>query len=201
MKRAFCMLLLSAGLLLSGPAWCEPPVWNFDPPHCGFYFDIRHIFSTVRGQFDDFSGSIAFDPENLDESTIDIRVEVASVDTNVDRRDEHLRSEDFFHADRYPEMTFRSTGIRALGGDRYEATGLFRIKDVSREITVPFTFHGVTPGPMRENTLVAGFDARFSIDRLAYNVGTGKFYNMGVTGKTVEIVLSLEMIREGEQEK
>ncbi|MCF8061351.1 MAG: YceI family protein [Deltaproteobacteria bacterium] len=197
MKRAVCLFLLSACLLMSGPARAEPPVWKFDPPHCGFYFDIRHIFSTVRGQFDDFSGSIAFDPENLDESAIDIRVEVASVDTNVRRRDDHLRSEDFFHVSRYPEMTFQSTEIRALGGDRYEATGTFRIKDVSREITVPFTFHGVAEGPLRENTLVAGFDARFTIDRLAYNVGTGKFYDLGVTGKMVEIILSLEMIREG----
>lgn len=130
MKRALCMPLLSAGLLLSGQARCEPPVWKFDPPHCGFFFD--------------------------------------------------------------------SEEIRALGGDRYEADGMFRIKDVSREITVPFAFHGVTPGPMREITLVAGFDARFTIDRLAYNVGTGKFYNMGVTGKTVEIILSIEMIRESE---
>jgi polyisoprenoid-binding protein YceI len=177
------------------PAMAGPPSWNFDKAHSNFYFDIQHIFSVARGHFENYSGSMAFDPDNLEGGSVDIRVEVESINTNIKRRDEHLRSGDFFDSDKYPVMSFKSTSIRHLEGEKYEATGTLVIKDVRQEITIPFTFFGVKESPLQKGTLVAGFEAEFTIDRLAFNVGDGKFYKMGVVGKDVKITVSLELIR------
>lgn len=196
MKRPILYMLvfmaLSAG---SSPALAGPPSWDFDQAHSGFYFDIKHIYSVVRGHFDEFSGEIAFDPENLSESSVFLRVEVDSINTNIKRRDEHLRSGDFFDASRFPQMTFKSRSVRHVEGNRYEADGTLTIKDVSKDVTVPFTFLGVMESPLQKGTLVAGFETDFTIDRLAYNVGNGRFYKMGVVGKEVHITVSVEMIR------
>jgi len=196
MKKIISLAVLFAGLAMSAPAEAGPPAWSLDSAHCGFYFDIRHIFSTVRGQFDTFSGSLAFDPNDLEGSAVDIRVDVKSVDTNIRRRDDHLRGEDFFDAAGFPEMRFQSRRIRDLGQNRYEVVGMLSVKDVTREITVPFELLGVKEHPARKGVLVAGFEGRFTIDRLAYHVGGGRFYKMGLVGKDVDVTLSLEMVRD-----
>jgi polyisoprenoid-binding protein YceI len=122
-------------------------------------------------------------------------VEIDSVNTNLAKRDQHLRSDDFFHVSEYPDMTFKSTEISHVKGDEYQVTGVLGLKEVTRTLTVPFVFHGVTESPLQKDVLVAGFDASFSLDRLEYGVGSGKFYELGVVGKDVLVTISLEMVR------
>jgi polyisoprenoid-binding protein YceI len=173
-----------------------PPTWEFDPVHSSFNFGVQHIYSTVHGYFEDFSGIIRFDAGDLAESKIDIQVKTKSITTNSRKRDTHLRSAEFFDAGKYPQMTFTSSAITHVGGDQYEVSGKLTIKDVSRDIVLPLTFHGTKDNPLNPKEVVAGFDSHLTIDRFDYHVGTGKFYDMGVVGKDVTITISLEMLRD-----
>jgi polyisoprenoid-binding protein YceI len=93
-------------------------------------------------------------------------------------------------------MTFRSTRIRNEEGDRYTLEGKLTVKNVTKDVLVPFTFYGVQENPFNKEELVAGFEGQLTIDRLEYHVGSGKYYKMGVTGKDVNIFISLEMLKQ-----
>lgn len=188
------IIALSPALVVQ-TAGAAAPAWDFDPGHGSFFFDIKHIYYITRGYFEDYSGSFRFDPENLDESSIEITIKTASLTTQHEKRDRHVRSADFMDVKQFPEMRFQSSRIRHLQDNSYEMAGRLTIKDVTKEIVVPFTFFGVQDNPFNSKQLVAGFEARFTIDRLQYNVGSGKYYEMGVIGKDVDILISLEMLR------
>lgn len=175
-----------------------PPDWKFDPVHSSFNFGVQHVYSTVWGYFEDFSGTFRFNADKLAESKIDIVIKTNSIKTNSRKRDNHLRSDDFFDARKYPEMTFTSTTITHLGEDQYQIAGKLTIKDVSRNIILPLTFHGIKDNPLNPQELVAGFDSHMTINRLDYHVGSGKFYDMGVVGNEVRIYITLEMLRDKE---
>jgi len=177
-------------------AKAEPaPAWTFDPPHCSVMFFVKHILAKVPGRFDSYSGTVRFDPANLGGSSIDVSVDMASVNTGISQRDEHLKSPDFFETAKYPGMWFVSQRITSKGGNEYLAEGDLTIKDVTKRIQLPFTYLGTKPSPMEQGKQVAGFEARFSINMLEYHVGDGKFQKMGVLGDTVDIVINLEMVR------
>lgn len=182
-------------ILLSGLANAAPAEWDIDKAHSNIYFDIRHIFSTVRGKFDDFSAKIVIDAEKPEASSVNFEVKVKSVNTFIDQRDTHLRSGDFFDVEKYPVMAFKSTGVKHIDGNKYLMTGLFTIKDTSREIEVPFTYMGMKENPMKPGELVAGFEAVFNINRLDYHVGSGKFFDMGLVDKDVKILVTLELLK------
>ena len=195
MKKSIVFIAVAAlFFLVVNPVSAQVRQWEFDRAHSSIAFNIKHIYSTVRGDFEDYDGSFLFDPENLDGSGFNIEIKVQSVNTKVRKRDNHLRSGDFFAAGQYPLMRFESTRIRHVDGDRFAAEGRLTIKDVTKEIALPFAFLGMRENPFDKDQLVAGFESRFTIDRLEYHVGTGKFHQMGVAGKDVEIVISLEMI-------
>lgn len=169
--------------------------WDIDPPHCYVGFSVRHILAPVQGVFNSYDGDILFDPDDLATSSVDVAIEVASLSTRNEKRDEHLRSDDFFSAQTFPQMRFRSRSITSLGQGRYLARGALTIRDVTREIDLPFTFLGRVASPMNPNVEVAGFSARLTIDRLEYGVGDGRFYRLGAAGKDVSIIIDLELTR------
>lgn len=179
----------------AGVASAAAPKWDLDVAHSGFYFGIKHIYSEVKGFFSDYEGTILFDPADLEASRFDFAIKVKSVNTNNGKRDGHLLSDEFFDNKKYPTMTFKSQSIAQVKENQYTVEGMLTIKDVSKKITVPFTFFGTQPSPFNPKITVAGFEARMTIDRLAYNVGNGKFYKMGVVGKDVDILISLEVTR------
>ena len=166
-------------LLLVGLANAAPSEWNIDSAHSGVYFDVRHIFATVRGQFNDYTGKFIFDPESNDTSSCEFEVKVKSINTNINQRDTHLRSEDFFAAKKFPTITFKSTRINQIESNKFEIVGNLTVKD----------------NPTKPKEQVAGFEGKFTIDRLEYNVGNGNFYKMGLVGKDVLITISLEVLK------
>jgi polyisoprenoid-binding protein YceI len=169
--------------------------WKVDPAHAGIYFEIDHIYAATRGYFEDFDGKAIFDPDNLDASSFDFKVEVDSINTGNSKRDGHLEGNEFFDARKFPVMTFKSTNIKKVKDDQYLVEGTMTVKDVSKTVSVPFTFLGIKQNPFDKDSEVAGFEARLVIDRLEYNVGTGKFYEMGVIGKDVDVLISFEATR------
>ena len=169
--------------------------WKLDPAHSGIYFEIDHIYAATRGYFEDFDGKVIFDPDNLDGSSFDFTVEVDSVNTGNSKRDGHLEGNEFFGARKFPVMTFKSTNVKKVEGDQYVVEGTLTVKDVSKSVSVPFTFFGIKQSPFDKDSEVAGFEARLVIDRLEYKVGTGKYYEMGVIGKDVDVLISFEATR------
>ncbi|MEW6220728.1 MAG: YceI family protein [Thermodesulfobacteriota bacterium] len=198
MKTALSTILtaLLLGALLAAPAGAEVPAWSLDTAHSNFFFDVRHIFSSIRGSFPEYSGSIRFDPANPGASSVRLEIEVASVETGVAKRDGHLRSDDFFAASTYPRMTFASTAITRTGEQTFDIAGRLTIKDVTREVVLPVVFHPGQDHPMDPRSLVAGLEGQLTIDRLSYHVGDGKFFRMGVVGREVKILVSLELLRQ-----
>lgn len=188
-------LLIVSSLMFLGQTQTMAYEWNADSNHSGFFFEIKHIFSTTRGHFYDFTGEVFFDPDNLEKSKFDFVVKVDSINTDNGKRDNHLRSDDFFAARKYPVMTFKSSRVSHAGGNKYILEGKMTIKDVTKDMVLEFIYWGQKENPFNNNEMVAGFDSRFKIDRLHYHVGDGKFYKMGVVGKDVDVLITLEMIR------
>jgi polyisoprenoid-binding protein YceI len=182
-------------LILLLPGFAAGSEWKVDPAHTGIYFEIDHIYSATRGYFEDFEGKVVFDPNNLGASVFDFKVKVKSINTGNSKRDGHLESKDFFDVRKYPLMTFKSTAIKQVEGNQYVVDGEMTIKDVSKNVSIPFTFFGIKPNPFDKGGEVAGFEAKMTIDRLEYNVGSGKYYEMGTIGKDVEVLISFEALR------
>lgn len=195
MKR-FSIIILSLFFIIAGslPVLAAVKVWELDKGHSNFYFSVGHIFSKVHGQFDDYSGEIHFDPDNLAESRFYFAIKTASVDTNIAKRDKHLKSADFFDSAKYPLFTFESTKITDAGNGLYNVLGKFTIKGEVYDLVLPLSFAGVKDHPMAKGKQVVGFNGIVTIDRLAHKIGTGKFYDLGVVGKDVEITVSLEAL-------
>ncbi len=189
------ILLIVFSLILLGQMPAMAHEWKLDPAHSGVLFEIKHIYSTVRGHFSDFTGDVFFDPDNLEKSKFDFAVKVDSINTNNGKRDNHLRSDDFFSERKYPEMTFTSSRVYHLEGNKYILEGKMTIKDVTKPLTLEFIYWGQKENPFKTKEMVTGFDSRFKINRLDYSVGDGRFYKMGVVGKDVDILITLEMIR------
>ena len=111
MQRSVFFLLL---LLVLVPFQAFGQQWELDPVHTNFYFEVRHTFAPVRGQFTEFSGDVFFDPADPAKSKFDFVIKVDSIDTKVGKRDTHLKSPDFFYARKFPEMVFRSSKVSMI---------------------------------------------------------------------------------------
>lgn len=190
MKSLFRVLITL--FLLSSPALAKD--WQYDANHSAVQFGVKHIFSTVYGSFSDVKATIHFNPKNLDRSSFDFIVKVDSIDTGNGKRDNHLRSKDFFDSGAFPVMRFTSSAITHLNGNAYSMKGTMTLKDTSKQMEIPFVFHGTAPSPFDKSKMVAGFDTKFDIDRLEFGVGSGKFHKMGVVGREVQVTISVETI-------
>ncbi len=167
--------------------------WQIDRAHSAVNFTISHFFTPVNGTFDDYEASVNFDPNNLEESSIDVTIPVSSVNTKNERRDSHLESEDFFNAEEWPNIHFVSNNIESLGDNQFVAHGELTIRDVTHSFELPFELLGVMDHPMRENTQVAGIVANAEIMRTDYGVGVGDWAATAVVGDRVNISLNLEL--------
>nr|CBX27669.1 hypothetical protein N47_H24910 [uncultured Desulfobacterium sp.] len=183
-------------VLFSNTVYAESLKWQIDPVHSRIYFDIKHIFATVRGQFDDISGTLVFDPNNINSSRCDMDVIVKSINTGIRQRDDHLLTNEFFSDEEYPVMKFKTTGVSQVNDKQFQLIGKLTIKDVTRDVVVPVNYLGEKDNPMNPGQLVRGFEGKFTIDRLQYHVGTGKYYKMGAIGKDVDIIITIEALRD-----
>lgn len=167
--------------------------WTIDKSHSAVNFKVTHFFTPVNGQFHDYEATVNFDPANLEESMIDVEIMVNSIDTENERRDGHLKTADFFNAEKWPHIKFKSTDIEKTGENEFVANGTLTIKDVSRDIELPFKLLGIMDNPMKEGTKVAGITATTTLDRTDYKVGTGDWAATAVVGDEVTVDLNLEL--------
>ena len=166
--------------------------------HTTVGFSVKHFFTPVEGQFDDFEIDLTYDAENPSASDVSAKLAVASVNTNNERRDNHLRTPDFFEAEAHPAITFVSTSVRDAGSGSLVATGDLTIKGVTRQAEMPITLLGIQdiPAEMQEMLggakRVASFEGGLSIDRGDFGVGTGSWAAPLVVGATVDISIAVE---------
>ncbi len=173
--------------------------WVIDSAHSQVEFSVRHMMiSTVRGRFDKFSGTLNINEAQLEASSVEGSVETASVNTHDPNRDTHLRSPDFFDAEKYPSMTFRSGKITRVEEGRYKAAGQLTIRDVTREVVFDVTMEGDGKDPWGNRRL--GLAAQVTINRkdfgLAWNVAleTGGW----LVQDQVKIGIDLEAVYQAE---
>ena len=143
LSRFLAAALLVPTLALPGRSTTSaaPAVWNIDKTHSNVSFQIRHFVSKVPGRFKEFKGVVTGDPESWQNAQIDVEIATTSVSTNEDRRDTHLRSNDFFAADSFPVITFKSTKIERSGDDA-TIHGNLTIRGVTKAVVLKGTFNG-----------------------------------------------------------
>lgn len=166
--------------------------FKVDKNHSEAYFQVRHLITKVRGHFADFEGTIEFDAAQPVRSSVVFVIQTASIDTNQPDRDAHLRNDDFFAVDKFPTLTFKSTGITAKGGDDYLVEGDLTIKDVTRRITVPVTHLGVAKDPWGNEKLA--FEAEIVINRKDFGLTWNAVLETGgfVVGDDVKVSLQIQ---------
>jgi len=183
------------------PNTAEAIAWNVDGPHTEINFSVKHFFTPVTGTFRDYQVDFQFDRENPENSSMKVTIDVASVDTNNERRDNHLRSGDFFNAAEFPQMTFESTSVKKVSGNQFVATGKLTIKGITQEIDLPITVLGTTdlPPQMQEMmggiTQIASFEASTTLDRRDFEVGVANWAQTMIVSGDVVVSISLEANR------
>ncbi|WP_312901849.1 YceI family protein [Chryseobacterium taichungense] len=189
MKKVFLTFVFA---LLSVVGFAQT-VWQVDPMHSSVNFNIKHMgISFVQGRFDKFDGKATTKGNNLDNAELSFNVDVNSINTGVEMRDNHLKSADFFDAEKFPAMTFVTSSVVKEKNNSYVVKGKLTIKDVTKEISVPVTFGGVTKN--QQGKEVMGFQAAFKVNRLDYNI---KYDPTGAgVAKDVDVNLYFEMVKQ-----
>ncbi|MGW0040308.1 YceI family protein [Rhodococcus sp. NPDC003348] len=164
--------------------------WAIDPTHSTVGFSVRHLMvSKVRGRFQDFSGAITVAEDGT--PAVEAQIQVASITTDNEQRDGHLKTADFFDAEQFPTATFKSTGVRAKGDD-FVVVGDFTLHGVTNEVELKMEFNGVNPG--MGNGPVAGFEATTVINRKDFGISIDMPLEGGgaVVGDKITITLEIE---------
>lgn len=170
-------------------------MWKVDKAHTSVNFSINHFFSEVTGKFTEFDGEISFDPANLKSSKVQFTIPISGVNTGDEKRDKHLQSADFFDAKAYPNMTFVSSRIEKTADAEYIVHGKLTIRDVAKDVALPFKITGEMEHPMMKGTIILGLALETKLNRTAYGVGTGSWAATMVVGDEVNIKVNMELNR------
>lgn len=173
--------------------------YGIDTAHSSVGFKVRHLVSKVSGGFNEFDGTIVADFGDMDASSVEFTIQSSSIDTKNEKRDGHLRSADFFDAEKYPEIVFKSSKITKIDGDSYAVTGTLTMHGVSKEVTLSVDFLGEMKamGGTR-----AGYELTTTLNRKDFGVSWNRALDAGgyVLGDDVEININLEVIKQEAQQ-
>jgi polyisoprenoid-binding protein YceI len=168
--------------------------WSIDPVHSSIDFSVRHLMvSKVRGEFETFSGTITVAPDGT--PSVAAEIDIASLNTGNEQRDGHVKSADFFDAQRYPVATFTSNSVRA-SGDAYLLDGSLTLKGVTKPITLDLEFNGVSPGQGYGE--ISGYEASIMLSRRDFGIDLDLPMETGgaVVGDKVTITLAIEAVKQ-----
>ena len=189
MKLASRLLPAAALVLALGARATAAETYVIDPVHSSVGFNIRHFVSKVPGRFAKFSGTITVDRANPAQSSAEATIDIASVDTGNQKRDDHLRTADFFDAAKYPTMKFKSTSWKKTGENTYDVTGDLTLKDVTMPVTLKVTSLGFGPG--MGGTQLSGWEATTTIDKKQWNMKDPPMLDAAL-GDDVTISINIE---------
>ena len=195
MKRI--MIAVSAIIMLVMPNVVLASTWNIDPDHSNIGFKIRHLMvANVKGNFVKFSGTVAINDNDITKSKVEVSIDTASINTNVQKRDAHLRSADFFDVAKYPTMTFISKKVVTSGKDHLQVTGDLTLHGITKEVVLD------VEGLSRESkdpwgTMRKGATATTRINRKDFGLVWNQVLETGgvAVGEEVTITLEVEMVK------
>ena len=170
--------------------------WTVDKSHSKVGFSVSHLVITdVDGFFKDYEAQISSNGDDFSTANVELKVNTNSIFTDNEKRDDHLRSDDFFNSEKYPQMTFKGKSMKKVGDKKYKLTGDFTIRDVTKQITLDVTYNGMVKDPWGNTK--AGFKITGEIDRFDYNLKWDKAIEAGslVVGKDVELVIDLQLVK------
>jgi len=191
MKRRV-MPLVAALLLFALRVQPQAAEFTIDPNHSSVGFRVRHMVSQVKGQFTDFAGTFRYDPKSPEKSAVDAVIQTKSVNTNVDKRDAHLRSPDFFDAEKFPSMTFKSTGVTISGPGKFAVAGTLTIRGISKPVVLAVEGGDTAKDPWGGTR--AGFSASTTVNRKDFGMVWNKALDNGglLVGDEVTIAIDVE---------
>lgn len=167
--------------------------WTIDPVHSDAEFQARHMMiSKVRGSFSDFTGTIQLNPEHPEGGSVEAQINVASISTSQQQRDEHLRSADFFDVENHPQITFQSTKVVPKGENRFDVVGDLTIRGVTKEVTLDTTFLGRMPNDAFGKDRIA-LEATTTVNREEFGLTWNQALESGgvMVGKDITITLNI----------
>jgi polyisoprenoid-binding protein YceI len=170
--------------------------WKIDASHSHVEFAVRHLMiTTVKGRFGDVQGTVRIDETDFSKSEADITIDVASIDTREPQRDAHLKSADFFDAETYPTITFKSTRVEKTGGDSFTLVGTLTIHGVTEEVALDVTHEGRGNDPWGGER--AGFSAKTQIKRSRFGLTWNQLLEAGgvAVGDDIKIAIDVELLR------
>ncbi|MCH7514935.1 MAG: YceI family protein [Bacteroidetes bacterium] len=196
-NKIYYMLLFMPVLLAFMPASepVEVPKWNVDKAHSTVSFKINHFFTPVTGRFSEFDIDFVFDPNDLAGSKVKVVIKVNSVNTGNEKRDNDLRSDNFFGSKTYPEMTYESEKIERTDENEYMMHGKLTIKETTKDVAIPFTVLGTMDHPRRKGVEIMSVKSELKINRNEYGVGTGDWIRTNVVGDEITIQIFIEANR------
>ncbi len=194
-------MVLSVGLGYATASLAEMAKWKLDHDHSSVGFQVAHmVVSKTNGKFTEYSGVVEMDAEAQEFKSIEAVIQTASVTTDHQKRDDHLRSPDFFDVQKFPTLTYKMKSYKKTG-DQYTALGDLTLLGVTKEISLVGTFNGVAQDPWGNTR--AGFTAEGTINRKDYGMKFSKLLDSGgmLVGDEVKIKLEIEVIKEKKAEK
>ncbi len=168
--------------------------WQQDAAHTTIGFSAKHMVVTnVAGKFKDFTIKVKSDKQDFSDAKIEVRIKASSINTENDMRDNHLRSDDFFAADKYPEIVFVSTSMKNLGDDKYAVIGDLTIRGITKKVTLDAEFGGVVKDPWGNTK--AGFSLNGSLNRFDYGLKWNNAIEAGglIVGEKIKINCDIEL--------
>ena len=191
MRKAKLILAFLFTLVVPLSTYAAPQEFEIDKTHSSIMFSVSHFgFSKVIGRFNDFSGNYTFDDANMLSGKVDLTINTTSIDTGMDKRDEHLRSPDFFDVEKFPTMTFTSTKVKKIGKNSAKVTGDLTLLGVTKPVTLDVKFNklGEYPMPQYKGIPVAGFSVHGKIKRSDFGMKTF----LGPIGDEIELMIETE---------
>jgi Uncharacterized conserved protein len=174
MKKYILQISFAAMIILSAFSGKAQSVWTNDKAHSQLFFTVTHLgFNDVSGTFDDFTVNVKSSKPDFSDAVFELTAKVNSINTRVDARNNHLKSADFFDAEKYPDLTFISTGLKPAGDKKFKLSGNLTIHGVTKPVTVDLIYRGQTTNPM-SSKLESAFQISGTIKRSDFGIG-GKF--------------------------
>lgn len=195
MKYAF--MLIALFVFAGSTAFAQSTKWALDASHSNVSFAVKHlVISTVKGNFKEYTVTVMSDKPDFSDAKVEVVINTASIFTDNTDRDNHLRSDDFFNAEKYPKMVFKSKSIKKVGKNKYKLTGDLTIRNITKTITLDMEFGGQVNDPW--GSTKAGFTISGEVNRFDYDLKWSKTLETGglVVDKTVRILCDVELAKQ-----
>ncbi len=189
------LLSFALGLVVAAQVSAQAK-WNIDPSHSSIFFNVSHlVISEVTGQFKKFDASVTADKADFTDAKINFTADVNSINTDNEQRDAHLKADDFFNAEKYPQLKFVGSSLKKVSGNKYKLAGELTIRDVTKKVTFDVVYGGTVTDPYKN--IKAGFKITGKINRKEYGLKWSALTEAGgaVVGDEVELVAKIELVK------